>query len=115
MKQNTPLVWIDLEMTGLDAQTDHILEIATLITDAQLNIIEEGPELVIHQSGSGVNNSVILLSQNGVNFVSGVVFLKSSYRNYPRSASALVRLNNTFDFSGVVRKGHYYFVRSFKL
>jgi oligoribonuclease len=44
-----PLVWIDLEMTGLDPETDHILEIATLITDGDLNIIEEGPEIVIHQ------------------------------------------------------------------
>jgi oligoribonuclease len=50
MIHNSPLVWIDLEMTGLDAQTDHILEIATLVTDAELNIIEEGPEIVIHQS-----------------------------------------------------------------
>ena len=48
---NSPfLVWIDLEMTGLDPETDHIIEIASLITDAELNIIEEGPELIIHQS-----------------------------------------------------------------
>jgi oligoribonuclease len=46
---STPLVWIDLEMTGLIPETDHILEIATLITDADLNILEEGPELIIHQ------------------------------------------------------------------
>lgn len=42
-------VWIDLEMTGLNAETDHILEIATIITDDQLNEIDEGPNLVIHQ------------------------------------------------------------------
>ncbi len=42
------LVWIDLEMTGLDVDACTILEIATLVTDAQLNIIAEGPQLVIH-------------------------------------------------------------------
>lgn len=42
------LVWIDLEMTGLDPFTDSILEIATVITDAQLNIIAQGPSLAIH-------------------------------------------------------------------
>lgn len=41
------LIWIDLEMTGLDPDTDSVLEIATLITDSQLNILAEGPELAI--------------------------------------------------------------------
>jgi oligoribonuclease len=41
------LVWIDLEMTGLDTQSDSILEIATLVTDSQLNLLAEGPELAI--------------------------------------------------------------------
>lgn len=44
------LVWIDLEMTGLNPKTDKILEIATIVTDPQLNIIEEGPVLAIQQS-----------------------------------------------------------------
>ncbi len=44
------LVWIDLEMTGLDTQNDVILEIATIVTDSELNILAEGPELAIHQS-----------------------------------------------------------------
>lgn len=44
-----PLVWIDLEMTGLDADHCHILEIASLITDGDLNILAEGPNLVLHQ------------------------------------------------------------------
>ena len=44
------LIWIDLEMTGLDSQTDRIIEIATLVTDNQLNILAEGPVLAIHQS-----------------------------------------------------------------
>lgn len=43
------LVWIDLEMTGLDTQQDAIIEIATIVTDGQLNIIAEGPVLAIHQ------------------------------------------------------------------
>ena len=42
------LIWIDLEMTGLDTVSDHIIEIATVITDSQLNIIKEGPVSVIH-------------------------------------------------------------------
>ncbi len=49
MFDETNLVWIDLEMTGLDPQKDVILEIATLITDSQLTIIEEGPTFVIQQ------------------------------------------------------------------
>ncbi|MEY2419374.1 MAG: oligoribonuclease [Actinomycetota bacterium] len=42
------LVWMDLEMTGLDPSRDVIVEIATLVTDADLNIVAEGPDLVIH-------------------------------------------------------------------
>ncbi|OMO91471.1 Exonuclease [Corchorus olitorius] len=45
-----PLVWIDLEMTGLDIEVDRILEIACIITDGNLNKSIEGPDLVIHQS-----------------------------------------------------------------
>ncbi|TPX66937.1 hypothetical protein SpCBS45565_g04085 [Spizellomyces sp. 'palustris'] len=44
-----PLVWIDLEMTGLDLQKDRIIEIACIITDGDLNIVAEGPNLVISQ------------------------------------------------------------------
>jgi oligoribonuclease len=51
MSQNPDnLIWIDLEMTGLDTQRDSIIEIATIVTDAQLNLIEEGPVFAIHQS-----------------------------------------------------------------
>jgi oligoribonuclease len=44
---DTRLIWIDLEMTGLDPDTDSILEIATLITDSELNLLAEGPELAV--------------------------------------------------------------------
>ncbi len=44
------MVWIDLEMTGLDPETCAIVEIATLVTDKHLEIVAEGPCLVIHQS-----------------------------------------------------------------
>lgn len=43
------LVWLDMEMTGLEAATERIIEIATILTDGQLNEIAVGPELVIHQ------------------------------------------------------------------
>ncbi len=49
------LVWMDLEMTGLDVEKEVIIEIATIITDSELNIVEEGPCLVIHQSDEILN------------------------------------------------------------
>jgi len=44
------LIWIDLEMTGLDPLRDSIIEIATLVTDRELQVLAEGPELAIHHS-----------------------------------------------------------------
>lgn len=49
------LIWIDLEMTGLDPNNDFIIEIATLVTDANLTIIAEGPNLAIHQPDEILN------------------------------------------------------------
>lgn len=46
------LVWIDLEMTGLDPQRERIIEVATLVTDNALNLIAEGPVLAVHQPDS---------------------------------------------------------------
>ena len=49
------LVWIDLEMTGLDPDRDRIIEIATIITDRQLETLAIGPVLAIHQSESSLS------------------------------------------------------------
>ena len=50
MTQDTAnLIWIDLEMTGLNPDTDLIIEIATIITDKDLNILAQGPVLAVHQ------------------------------------------------------------------
>ena len=49
------LIWIDLEMTGLDTQKDVIIEIATVVTDSELNTLAEGPVLAIHQSDDILN------------------------------------------------------------
>lgn len=48
--QQAPLVWMDLEMSGLDPRRERILEIATIVTDSELNVVAEGPEIVVHQS-----------------------------------------------------------------
>lgn len=49
------LIWIDLEMTGLVPETDVIIEIATVVTDAHLNLLAEGPVLAIHQPDSALD------------------------------------------------------------
>ena len=50
MRNDSNLVWIDLEMTGLNPFTDQILEVATVVTDSELVILADGPVLAIHQS-----------------------------------------------------------------
>ncbi|WP_426415812.1 oligoribonuclease [Aestuariirhabdus sp. LZHN29] len=49
MSKAENLIWIDLEMTGLDPEADRIIEIATIVTDPQLNVIAEGPVIAVHQ------------------------------------------------------------------
>jgi oligoribonuclease len=46
----TSLIWIDLEMTGLNPQADRVIEIATVVTDRNLNLVAEGPVTAVHQS-----------------------------------------------------------------
>jgi oligoribonuclease len=55
-RQDGNLVWMDLEMSGLDPKTCVILEIATLVTDKDLNLLAQGPALVIHQPDSILDN-----------------------------------------------------------
>ena len=55
-KSNQNLIWIDLEMTGLDPEKERIIEIATIITDSNLTIVAEGPNLVINQPKELINN-----------------------------------------------------------
>ena len=50
LKSRDNLIWIDLEMTGLDPEMERIIEVATLVTDSDLNLIAEGPNLIISQS-----------------------------------------------------------------
>lgn len=50
MSRKKNLIWIDLEMTGLEPEKDRIIEIATIVTDSDLNTIAEGPVMAIHQS-----------------------------------------------------------------
>ena len=54
--RKTNLIWLDLEMTGLDPEIDVILEIASIVTDSQLNILAEGPVFAIQQSKATLDN-----------------------------------------------------------
>ena len=63
MQQNNPparpnefnLIWVDLEMTGLNPDSDRIIEVAIVVTDPQLNILAEAPVLAIHPSDDILN------------------------------------------------------------
>jgi len=50
------LIWIDLEMTGLSPEADRIIEVATIVTDSQLNILAEGPVIAVHQDDAIMNS-----------------------------------------------------------
>lgn len=52
MAASDRLVWIDLEMTGLDPERERIIEMATLVTDSDLNLVAEGPVIAVHQPDS---------------------------------------------------------------
>ena len=49
------LVWLDMEMTGLEPDTDRIIEVAVVVTDSELNILGEGPVFAIHQSDTALD------------------------------------------------------------
>ncbi|EGF30416.1 Oligoribonuclease [Oxalobacteraceae bacterium IMCC9480] len=49
------LVWLDMEMTGLDPETDRIIEVAVVVTDSNLNILGQGPVFAIHQSDAALD------------------------------------------------------------
>lgn len=50
------LIWIDLEMTGLNPEADRIIEVATIVTDSQLNVLAEGPVIAVHQADEIMNS-----------------------------------------------------------
>jgi oligoribonuclease len=54
MANHDHLIWIDLEMTGLRPEADEILEIATVVTDKDLNVVADGPQFAIHQPESAL-------------------------------------------------------------
>ncbi|MDE2387496.1 MAG: oligoribonuclease [Betaproteobacteria bacterium] len=54
-QDNNNLIWVDMEMTGLNPDTDRIIEVALVITDSQLNTVAEGPVLVVHQPDEVLN------------------------------------------------------------
>jgi len=56
VEKNARLIWIDLEMTGLDTDTDSILEIATIVTDAELKVLAEGPVCAIFHAESSLQH-----------------------------------------------------------
>jgi oligoribonuclease len=57
------LVWIDCEMTGLDLSSDKLIEIAVLVTDAELNVLGEGVDLVIHADDAALSSMVDVVTQ----------------------------------------------------
>lgn len=56
MNKKTNLIWIDLEMTGLVPEKDNIIEIATVVTDADLNVLAEGPSIAIYQDNKHLDS-----------------------------------------------------------
>ena len=76
-QDSSNLIWIDLEMTGLDTERDQVIEIATIVTDSNLNPLAEGPMLAIHQSAEVMEAMVSSLKGLGGHGVSeALVYIK---------------------------------------
>ncbi|MDA9920362.1 oligoribonuclease [bacterium] len=54
MSKQTRLVWVDMEMTGLDPETDRVIEIATIVTTQDLEVLAEGPVIALRQSEAAI-------------------------------------------------------------
>ncbi|SFR49198.1 oligoribonuclease [Pseudidiomarina maritima] len=83
------LIWIDLEMTGLTPDYDHIIEIATIVTDYELNVLAEGPVIAVHQSQANLDKmddwNVRTHSQSGL-----VERVKASKVNEQQASDATI-------------------------
>ena len=90
------IIWMDLEMTGLDPDTQVIVEIATLVTDDELNIVEEGPDLVIFQPDEA-------LAANANLHQPDAIFLNLS-QYLDRTLGVTVRIEQTSEMKGALRR-----------
>ncbi|KAJ2501636.1 rna exonuclease [Coemansia sp. RSA 1972] len=102
MASTAPLVWIDCEMTGLDSQNDTIIEIACVMTDGDLNVLEQGDDIVVHQpretmdamgdwcrqhhGQSGLTESVIASTVTMAEAEAAVLALVKRHCTLPRTA-----------------------------
>jgi oligoribonuclease len=93
------LVWIDLEMSGLDPEKDVILEIATIVTDKDLRILAEGPNIAIKQSDE-VLNSMDEWNTKHHNQSGLVARVRRSQMNLQQAEEATVRFLSPFTRSG---------------
>ncbi len=92
MQVDSNLLWIDLEMTGLDEETHHIIEIASIITDKDLNVLAEGPNLAIYQP-----EEILALMDNWCQTTHGNSGLTARIRD--SKVSVLDAMNATIEFA----------------
>lgn len=92
MQNRENLLWIDLEMTGLDEEIHHIIEIASIVTDKELNILAEGPTLAIYQP-----ESILALMDEWCQNTHGSSGLTARIRD--SKISVEMAMNATIDFA----------------